>query len=115
VWYGGFSSALKSRVTLGKGGLHYLFFDMRYQRPVAFEGKGAGEAQNRIRTSLAYEGVFLAVDDQPISLRLAASGRAEPDAPEGARDLEVRLLAGLRVSFWAPPPELEPLPDVEEP
>jgi hypothetical protein len=113
--YLGFTSAVRSRVALGEGGLHYLFTDVAYRRPAFVDGDLAGRSVNRLKASVAYEGIFLAINDQPLSLRLAAIGAARDDPATFARKLEVGMNAGFRVSFWAPARVLEPLPDVEDP
>jgi hypothetical protein len=115
-WYVGFTSAMRSRVSLGAGGLHYLFADVAYVRPtLVAEGDAPQRTVNRVKAQLAYEGVVLAVNDQPISLRLAALGAARDDLSGGARNVEVGATAGLRFSFWAPPRLIEALPEIEDP
>ena len=113
--YLGFTSAVRSRVTLGEGGLHYIFTDVAYRRPAFVDGDLAGRSVNRLKASVAYEGIFLAINDQPLSFRLAATGAARDDPATFARKLEVGMNAGFRVSFWAPSRVLEPLPEVEDP
>jgi hypothetical protein len=113
-WYAGFSSAVKSRFSLGDGGLHYVFMDVAYLRPYMLQGPRLGEAVNRVNASLAYEGIFVAINDQPLSLRLTAMGTARDDPGSSIRNVEARFMAGLRFSFWAPPRVFEPLPELEE-
>jgi hypothetical protein len=113
--YVGFSGAVRSRFSLGEGGLHYIFVDISYLRPTIFDGKVFAEPINRLNASLAYEGILLAINDQPLSFRLAAMGSANDDPGTQARNVELRMTAGLRFSFWAPPRVFEPLPDLEEP
>jgi hypothetical protein len=113
--YFGFTSAARSRMTLGEGGLHYLFADVAYRRAAFVDGDLAGRSANRLKASLAYEGIFLAINDQPLSFRLAAMGAARDDPATLAHKVEVGMNAGFRVSFWAPARVLEPLPDVEDP
>ena len=113
--YFGFTSAARSRMALGEGGLHYLFADVAYRRAAFVDGDLAGRSANRLKASLAYEGIFLAINDQPLSFRLAATGAARDDPATLARKLEVGMNAGFRVSFWAPARVFEPLPDVEDP
>jgi hypothetical protein len=115
-WYVGFTSAVRSRVSLGEGGLHYLFADVTYVRPtLVVDGDLPQRAVNRLEAKLAYEGVLIALNDQPVSLRVAATGAARDDLAGGARNVEVGATAGLRFSFWAPPRALTPLPDLEDP
>jgi hypothetical protein len=105
----------KSRVSLGKGGLHYLFTDLEFRRPTVVSGAYTGKSINRLSGSLAYEGVLIAINDQPISLRLATQGRTQNDFLRDVRAVELRFLAGLRISFGAPPRVFEPMPDFEDP
>jgi hypothetical protein len=115
-WYVGFTSAVRSRVSLGEGGLHYLFADVAYVRPtLVADGDVPQRTVNRVKGQLAYEGMVLAINDQPLSLRVAATGAARDDLAGGARNVEVGATAGLRFSFWAPPRLLEPLPEIEDP
>ena len=113
--YVGFTSAVRSRMALGEGGLHYLFADVAYRRPAFLDGDLAGRSANRVKASLAYEGIFLAINDQPLSFHLAATGAARDDPATFTHKVEVGMNAGFRVSFWAPARVLEPLPDVEDP
>ena len=109
-----FAGAVKTRFSLGEGGLHSIFADVTYLRPTMFQGQYVGRAINRVNATLAYEGILLAINDQPLSFRVAATGGAHDDPGLGVRNVELRLNAGLRFSFWAPPRVFEPLPDLEE-
>jgi hypothetical protein len=114
IWYSGLTSAIKSRFSLGQGGLHYMFMDVSYLRPYALQGPDLGQPVNRVDASLAYEGIFVAINDQPLSLRLTAKGSTRDDPGTTIRTVEARFTAGLRFSFWAPPRVFEPLPEYEE-
>ncbi len=107
--------AAKSRVSLGKGGLHYLFTDLELRRSTVVSGEYLGATVNRLSGSLAYEGVLIAINDQPLSLRLATEGRTQNDFARDIRAVELRFLAGLRMSFGAPPRVFEPMPEFEDP
>ncbi|MBK9258642.1 MAG: hypothetical protein IPM54_02275 [Polyangiaceae bacterium] len=107
--------AAKSRISLGKGGLHYLFSDLNVRRSTIVSGEYTGATVNRLTGSLAYEGVLIAINDQPVSLRLATEGRTQNDFMRDVRAVELRFLAGLRMSFGAPPRVFEPMPDFEDP
>ena len=115
VAYAGFSGAVRSRFTLGEGGLHSLQMDVVYRRPTFVEGEHAGKAINRVNATFAYEWVLVAVNDQPISLRLATTGNTREDPAASARSFELGFSAGLRVSFWAPPRVFEPMQAIEDP
>lgn len=107
--------AAKSRVSLGKGGLHYLFTDLQVRRSTVVSGEYTGATVNRLSGSIAYEGVLIAINDQPVSLRLATEGRTQNDFVRDVRAVELRFLAGLRMSFGAPPRTFEPMPEFEDP
>lgn len=113
--YVGFSGAVRSRFSLGEGGLHYIFADLSYLRPTVYGGKVSAQPINRLNASMSYEGIFVAINDQPLSFRVTAMGSANDDPSTLARNVELRLTAGLRFSFWAPPRVFEPLPDLEDP
>jgi len=115
LWYGGLSSALKTRFSLGEGGLHYIFMDVAYLRPTILSEDAFGKSFDRVSATFAYEGIFLAINDQPLSFRVAAQGSSRTDPVTDMRSMEVRLTAGLRFSFWAPPRVFEPLPPIEDP
>jgi hypothetical protein len=114
-WYAGLTSAVKSRFSLGEGGLHSMATEFAYRRPTLVEGEMKGKSVNRLSALVAYEGIFMAINDQPISLRVAASGTTRNDFDEDVRNVELRFTAGLRFSFWAPPRVFEPMPEFEEP
>jgi hypothetical protein len=114
-WYLGVTSAVKSRFSLGDGGLHYLFLDVTYLRPTFVDGPLTGKTINRVKATMAYEGIFLAINDQPLSFRFAATGSSRQDVRTGALGIEGSATLGLRLSFWAPPRTFEPLPEFEDP
>ncbi len=114
--YVGFTSAMRLRVALGDGGLHYLFADFAYLRPTLLpDGTNPTLPINKLKGVVAYERVLVAINDQPLSLRLSVSGLARDDLAGGARNVELGGTAGLRFSFWAPPRVFEPLPELEDP
>jgi hypothetical protein len=114
-YYIGPTVALRSRLSLGKGGLHYLFTDLSWRKPTVVAGDLVGAAVNRFTGSVAYEGVLIAINDQPISARIATEGRTQGDYQRDVRAVELRFLAGLRMSFGAPPRVFEPMPAFEDP
>jgi hypothetical protein len=114
-FYAGVGAEAKFRTVLGDSGLHYVFLDLAYHRPNYLDGPKAGEGANNFTLKAAYEGIFIAVNDQPLSFRLSAEGASREDPFSSSRSLEVRAMAGLRFSFWAPPRVFEPLPEFEEP
>jgi hypothetical protein len=114
VGYVGFSSAVRTRLSLGEGGLHYLFMDVTYQRPTLLAGPHKGVALNKVNAQVAYEAILFAINDQPFSIRLAATGGERDDPGTGAHAVEFGFSAGLRFSFWAPARVFEPLPELED-
>lgn len=115
AWYLGPTAAVRSRLALGEGGLHFLFVDVDWARPLVAAGELAARALMRVDASFAYEGVLVAINDQPISVRLAATGSSREDPATQVRSVELGASAGLRFSFWAPPRVFEPLPAIEDP
>lgn len=114
-YYVGVTSAVKSRFSLGEGGLHYIFLDVAYLRPRFVSGPLEGRSINRVKATMAYEGIFLAINDQPLSFRFSMTGSSREDVRTGAQGVEGTATVGLRFSFWAPPRIFEPLPELEDP
>jgi hypothetical protein len=115
-WYAGFTSAVRSRFALGDGGLYYLFADVAYLRPTLIAvGNQPVQPINKVKGNLAFEGVLIAINDQPLSLRVSAHAAYRDDLAGGTRNVEIGAMAGLRFSFWAPPRIVEPLPELEDP
>ncbi|MFO0555192.1 MAG: hypothetical protein U0271_42835 [Polyangiaceae bacterium] len=114
-WYVGFDAAARLRLELGNSGLHYFNIDLDYRHPVYADGLLAGSASNDVSLKGVYEGIFVAINDQPLSFRVVAEGSSLEDPLSGIRHLEARTTLGMRVSFWAPPPVFDPLPALEDP
>lgn len=115
-WYAGFTAAMHARTAFGDRGKNYLFMDVSYQRPnLIAAGDLPAKTINRFKAQLAYEYVLIAINDQPLSLRLAANGVARDDLLTSARNVEIGGSAGLRFSFWAPPRLNQPMPELEDP
>ncbi|MBK8251379.1 MAG: hypothetical protein IPK82_01760 [Polyangiaceae bacterium] len=115
TWYAGFNADASVRLALGDSGLHYTLIEFNYSRPNYLEGPKAGEGANNFTLKASYEGIFVAINDQPLSFRVTAEGASREDPFTGQRNMEVRAMAGLRFSFWAPPKVFEPLPEFEDP
>lgn len=115
-WYAGLTAAMHARAAFGEKGRHYAFMDVSYQRPnLIASGDLPAKTVNRLKGQLAYEYVLIAVNDQPLSLRLAVNGAARDDLVTAARNVELGGSAGLRFSFWAPPRLNQPMPELEDP
>lgn len=115
AWYAGFGAEAKFRAAIGDSGLHYVNLDLGYRRPTYLDGPKAGAGANDFTLKAAYEGIFVAINDQPLSFRVAAEGASREDPFSGVRNVELRATMGLRFSFWAPPRVFEPLPQFEDP
>jgi len=71
----------------------------RYLLPIRNDQKLA----QRLRAKLMYEAIVLAINDQPLTLKLAAGGEKRDDIM-GVPDRWAFVMdAGLRFSLWAPP------------
>ncbi len=114
-WYAGFGARAKARIALGDSGLHYLNGELEYFHPTYLDGPKAGTGANDFSIKAAYEGVFIAINDQPFSFRATAEGASREDPFNGTRALEVRATVGLRFSLWAPARVFEALPEFEDP
>ncbi|MFO0660459.1 MAG: hypothetical protein U0165_11600 [Polyangiaceae bacterium] len=114
AWYVGPTAALRARASLGSGGLHYLTFDATFSRPTCVNSEAKKATVNRFGGQIAYEAILLAVNDQPISLRIAGGGERRRDPLTGIDSIETTASVGLRFSFWAPPRVFEPLPTFED-
>lgn len=104
---------LDARFGLDSDGYHYLFGEAFATAPWLLSGEHSGARRTRAGGSLAYEVIFLAVNDQPLSLRLEGRIDYRDDLPAGSPELEASALAGLRFSFWAPARDERDLPPLE--
>ncbi len=102
--------ALETRHGLDWEGFHYLLGDVHAVMPVALSGDRTGETRARAGIRAAYEVIFLAVNDQPLSLRLEAGLDYRDDLPADVSEWDATLMAGVRFSFWAPARIHEDLP-----
>ena len=89
---------------LDPDGFHNLRFDITHEIPRYFTPVGTdSHYAQRFRAHLQYEAIVLAINDQPITLKLAASGEKRNDLPGVADKWAFVLDAGLRFNLWAPP------------
>ncbi|MEJ7734892.1 MAG: hypothetical protein WKG00_37605 [Polyangiaceae bacterium] len=95
---------LEADVIIDRAGYHRVSGDVGIETPVFMEQNVARRVRRRFGGSLGYEMVFLAVNDQPISLRLAGTGGYRDDlARSELHGWEVGGVASLRINLWAPP------------
>jgi hypothetical protein len=108
-------ATLEGNVILGDRALQQLSFHLRgdFLRSVSWTRQplpGDWLADGEV----AYEAIFIAINDQPVSLRLAGQLGARddapaqppfgaPSAPAGAPGWEWKGTAGIRMSFFSPP------------
>jgi hypothetical protein len=95
-------AALEFRFVVDRAGFHTLGANAHGSLPVFVTGHPAGTMRRRVGGGVAYEVIFLAINDQPLSLRLEGNLDYRTDLPERAPKWETTALSGLRFSFWAP-------------
>lgn len=98
------ASALELDVVADPAGFHNFRIELvhempRYLVPIRNNQKLA----QRMRARVQYEAIVLAINDQPLTLKLAAGGEKRDDIM-GVPDRWAFVMdAGLRFSLWAPP------------
>ncbi|HET7501251.1 MAG TPA: hypothetical protein VFK02_09625, partial [Kofleriaceae bacterium] len=98
------TSALDLDMVLDPHGFHNLRIEIdhevpRYTEPITARGRWA----QRMRARVQYEAIVLAINDQPLSVKLAAGGEKRDDLPGVPDQWAFVIDAGLRFSLWAPP------------
>jgi hypothetical protein len=93
--------AVESDFTLDRRGFHHVGASVEHDRPRYVNG-AEGSAE-RTRARLHYEMIILAINDQPLSLRLSAGAERRNDFPGIDDRWALTAQAGLRFSLWAPP------------
>lgn len=96
---------LETDVMLGRAGMHRVTVAAGYEPPLVWDkpGEAAPEARHRFRGEAAYELIVLAINDQPVTVRMAAEGGYRTDVEQGA-GWDLRGGLGLRFNLWAPGP-----------
>lgn len=99
------ASALDIDVVLDDEGFHNLRFELAHELPRYFTPyvNTTGKLVQRFRARLQYEAIVLAINDQPLSVKLAAGGEKRDDIPGVPDQWAFVVDAGLRFSLWAPP------------
>ena len=99
------SSALEIDSVLDDEGFHNVRFELAHEIPRYFNPypEMKGKLVQRMRARLQYEAIVLAINDQPLTLKLAAGGEKRNDIPGIPDKWAFVLDAGLRFSLWAPP------------
>jgi hypothetical protein len=97
------NAALDLDWTLDSNGFHHITGVASLESPRTVD-PSAGQPifATRLRGELAYEVIAMALNDQPISLRLATSAARRDDIPGFPTGWIYSATAGLRFSLWAP-------------
>ncbi len=96
--------AIEADITIDPAGFHHLGAEISYERPLYYRvDPRVGDHAERMGAELDYEVIILALNDQPLSLRLAVGAEKRNDSPVIADRWAAKANAGLRFSLWAPP------------
>lgn len=97
-------SAFELDAVLDDDGFHNLRLEVSHEMPRYFIPlERTGKLAQRMRARLLYEAIVLAINDQPLTLKLAAGGEKRDDIPGIPDQWAFVMDAGLRFSLWAPP------------
>lgn len=94
--------AIEGDWTLDQAGLNHLAMKASWEHPLAVQRTLPGGLGNRVELGASYERILIALNDQPITLRVAAEADYRSDQPDRPHGWDLRGLAGLRFNFWAP-------------
>ncbi|HEU0030098.1 MAG TPA: hypothetical protein VFQ53_05680 [Kofleriaceae bacterium] len=99
-------SALEIDAVLDREGFHNVRFELSHEMPRYFIPLQNGQKlAQRLKAKLQYEAIVLAINDQPLTLKLAAGGEKRDDIFGVPDQWAFVMDAGLRFSLWAPPHE----------
>lgn len=98
------TSAFELDWVVDPAGFHNLRLELVHELPRYFVPLlGGQKLGQRMKARLQYEAIVLAINDQPLTLKLAAGGEKRDDI-FGVPDRWAFVMdAGLRFSLWAPP------------
>ncbi|MEJ7597112.1 MAG: hypothetical protein WKG01_04310 [Kofleriaceae bacterium] len=97
-------SAFELDTVLDDEGFHNLRLEIIHELPRYFIPLGqTGKLAQRLKARIQYEAIVLAINDQPLTLKLAAGGEKRDDIPGMPHQWAFVMDAGLRFSLWAPP------------
>lgn len=97
-------TAFELDAVLDDDGFHNLRLEVSHELPRYFIPlERTGKLAQRMRARLLYEAIVLAINDQPLTLKLAAGGEKRDDIPGIPDQWAFVMDAGLRFSLWAPP------------
>ena len=97
-------AAVEGDFTFDADGFHHLTFVSAYEAPFVWreDGDALPTFTQRFTNEVAYEVIFLAINDQPLTFRVAVGGGYRDDVESPAQGWELTAGAGLRFSFWVP-------------
>ena len=99
-----YSSAFELDWVLDPAGFNNVRFEIDHELPRYFTPTAStGKLTQRFKARLQYERIVLAINDQPLTLNLAAGGEKRDDLPGVPDQWAFVFDAGLRFSLWAPP------------
>ena len=99
-----YSSAFEISSVLDKNGFHNLDFEFVHELPRYFTPTAStGLLTQRFLAHLQYETILLAINDQPLTFKVAAGGEKRDDLPGVPNTWAFVVDAGLRFNLWAPP------------
>ena len=97
-------SAFELDTVLDDEGFHNLRIELSDELPRYFIPlERTGKLAQRMKARVQYEAIVLAINDQPLTLKLAAGGEKRDDIPGMPDQWAFVMDAGLRFSLWAPP------------
>jgi hypothetical protein len=98
------SSAFDLDWVLDPNGFHNVRFELLHELPRYFTPTATTpKLAQRFKANLQYEAIILAINDQPLTLKLAAGGEKRDDLPGVPDKWAFVFETGLRFSLWAPP------------
>jgi len=108
-YYAGPKAGIDTFFNLDRDGFHYVDAGVAGALPIVVDGDQRGTTRRRASVEAGYEVIFLAINDQPLSLRLKAGLDWRDDLPDEVPRLEGNVFTGMRFSFWAPARDRTPL------
>jgi hypothetical protein len=96
-------AAVDADFTLDRRGMHHLVGGGVAEAPQYTSSPRGGRTRaRRVKAALSYEGIFLAVNDQPLTLFVEAGASWRDDIAGVTPAWALSATAGLRFSLWAP-------------
>lgn len=97
------STALELDMVLDRKGFHNLKGVLSWEVPRYFSALAEDRLARRNTAKIQYEGILLAINDQPLSFTAGIGGEQRNDLPVLSDAWAFVADAGLRISLWAPP------------